>query len=176
MFRQIMILSIFMTIAACVGSPLQTVNKHDISFDVSAQLELEEYSLDLARQLFRKGPSKFDQGVIMSSEKNFILEWVYEPVFTPQLAKAQVRNGPAFFESTNPDFRVSLTSLPQTKRISNLNVTFAEMEVVFSQGSSAPAVIGVWQCQPSERAIIFIALNNQPIKELERFVSSFSCI
>lgn len=111
----------------------------------------------------------------MSSEKNFILEWVYAPEFTPQLARTQVLNGPVFFESTDPGFRASIAGNPQTRRISSFEVTFAEMEVVFRQGSRAPGIIGVWQCQPSKRTIIFIALHKQPTKELERFVKCFSC-
>ena len=175
MLRYFMTLAIVMVIGACTGSSQQTFSKHDMSFEVSAQLKLEEYTLDLARQIFRKGPSNFDQGVIMSSEKNFILEWVYEPTFTVQLARAQVLNGPAFFESTDPSFSASMAGNPQTRGISSFEVTFAEMDVVFRQGSSARGIIGAWQCQPSERVVIFIALHKQPTKELERFIKSFSC-
>lgn len=175
MLRYFTSLAIVVAIGACAGSSQQTFSKHDMSFKVSAQLNLEEYQLDLARQIFRRGPSDFDQGVIMSSEKNFILEWVYEPAFTAQLARAQVSNGPAFFESTNPSFTASMAGTPRTRRISSFEVTFAEMVVVFGEGSNAPGVIGVWQCQPSERVVIFIALHKQPTKELERFVGSFSC-
>ena len=175
MLRFIGTLAVGVVIVACTGPSLQAFSKHSISFEVSSQLKLEEYTLDLARQIFRKGSSNFDQGVVMSSENNFILEWVYEPTFTAQLARAQVLNGPAFFESTNPSFSASIVGIPQTRHIEGFEVTFAEMEVVFTPGSRAPGIIGVWQCQPSERAIIFIALHKQPTSELERFVKSFSC-
>ena len=168
-----------LVLAACtVPQVLISQNRnysgYDMSFDAPAQLMLEEYTLDLATGYFRKGPARYDQGVIMSAKTNFILEWVYEPDFTPNLARRQALNGPAFFESTNTAFQATLIGGAQSKSLSDFDVVYAEMQLS-SAGVTVPGIIAVWQCQPSERAIIFIAINKRPIKEMERFVGSFAC-
>jgi len=148
---------------------------HSLSFQVSSQLKIEEYSLDLQRGVFRKGPSAFDQGVLMSTEKNFILEWVYEPNFTSDLAKAQALNGPQFFESSDPSFKARVMGTTSSERIAEFNVTFADLELGSNTFSRAPGITAVWQCPESRRAIIFLAVHKQPKEELERFIRSFSC-
>ena len=168
-------LAIVGLVVACSGLSSQTFSKYGISFEVSDQLILEEHTFVPGSQIFRRGPSEFDQGVVISSEKNFMLAWVYEPAFTPQLARMQVLNGPGFYESTNTSFSARLLDAPQTTRISDFEVTFALMEVVFNPQARGKGVIGVWYCRTSERAVIFLALHNDPTKELKRLVNSFSC-
>lgn len=157
---------------SCGGS--QTFSKHDISFQIPSNLKLEEWTLDIAMQFQGRGPTSYDQGAVTSTESNFMLLWVYEPTFTTALARRQVLNGPAFFESINRTARANLVGSPTTEEIAGFEVTYAEMKMDFV-GTTAPAIIGTWQCQPSERAIIFIAIHKQPTKELNRFVRSFSC-
>ena len=83
-------------LAACIFTPLlardQEFNRYDISFKVPSGLKLEEYTLDMQREFLRNGPANYDQGVIISSETNFYLAWIYEPQFKPELARLQVLN------------------------------------------------------------------------------------
>jgi|GEM_PF-3043207 len=133
---------------------------------------LDEYTFDTQRGIFQKGPSHPDSGVVMSTHENFVLEWVYAPEFTPELARRQVLNGPEFF---GPPTAVTLTSSPATKRFSNFDVTFAELYLKFAPGDETPGIIGVWYCPDSQRAIIHIALYKRPLPELGRFMDNFSC-
>lgn len=166
-------------LAACILDPLlardQEFNRYGIAFQAPVGLKLDQYTLDMQREIFQKGPVNYDQGVVISSEKNFFLAWIYEPQFTPELARLQVVNGPEFFESTSSSVRVTLTGRPATKQISGFDVTFAEMSFELTPDNQAPGIIGVWYCPTSQRAIVFIAIHKRPLRELDRFVSNFSC-
>ena len=159
-------------LAGCIFAPLlareQEFDKYDISFQVPIGLKLEE------KGIYQKEATYY-QGAVMSSERNFMLEWFDAPDFSPELAKLQALNGPAFFESTSSSVSVNLAGSPAAKQISGFDVTFAEMNFKFTSDNQAPGIIGVWYCPTSQRAIIFMAVHKRPLKELDRFVSNFSC-
>jgi hypothetical protein len=144
----------------------------EITFEAPSELDIREFTLDLDRGIFREGPSSFNQGIMMSTDNNFIVEWVYAPEYTPQLARLQALNGPAFFDGSSVTARTVGT--PTVGTISGFSVTSVELALRW-QGGQASGIIGVWQCQPSLRAINFIAFHNDPQGELNRFVSKFTC-
>jgi len=159
-------------IGTACGVQYERYEVQGLTFDAPSGLDIVEYTLDLERGVFHKGPSSYDQGVMVSSDNNFMVEWVYAPEFTQELARIQAQTGPAFFEGS----AISARTVGSTKveSINGLSVTSAELSLRWS-GGEASGVIGVWQCLPSQRAINFIAIHSDPQDELNRTASSFGC-
>ena len=172
-FRKLWFLAAATIVVAisCGGQREQFVVQ-GIAFEAPGNLDIREYTLDLGRGIFREGPSSYDQGVMISGDRNFVVEWVYAPEFTPELASLQALNGPAFFDGTGVSARTVGT--PKVETINGFSVTSIELSLQWP-GGQAPGIIGVWQCQPSRRAINFIAIHDDPHDELKRVVSSFAC-
>lgn len=161
-----------MVVTSSCGEQREQFAVQGITFEAPSELDIREYTLDLERGIFREGPSSFDQGIMTSTDRNFLVEWVYAPEYTPQLARLQALNGPAFFEGTRVAART--VGVPKVDKINGFSVTSVELALRWP-GGQASGIIGVWQCRPSLRAINFIAFHSDPRDELKRFVSSFTC-
>ena len=110
MRRYLIILLVFLLLASWVAiscSPgLQTFNKYGISFKVSEELRLEEYAVNFENQTFRKGTANYEQGAVLSSEKNFMLQWITAiPKFTQEEVRYSILTTPDIFESASGIFQ-----------------------------------------------------------------------
>ena len=172
-FRKLWLLAVLiMVIAISCADQREQFVVQGLTFEAPTGLDIREFTLDLNRGIFREGPSSFDQGVMTSKDGNFMVSWVYAPEYTPELARLQALNGPAFFDG--PGVTARTVGTPKVDVINGFSVTSVELAFRWT-GGQAPGIIGVWQCQPSLRAINFIAIHNDPQGELKRMVSSFVC-
>jgi hypothetical protein len=157
------------------GEELQTFSKHDISFTVSKELELEEYIVSIEDQVFQKGTASYEEGAVISTEKNFILLWATAvPEFTQEEIRLSILNTPNAFESAGGTVQAKITGDLSTQQIAGFEVTFAMMEFTLP-GWEAPGITGVWYCSASHRIMQLILIHKQPQNEMERFIRSLSC-
>lgn len=157
------------------GGGLQTFSKYGISFTVSKELRLEEYTVNVENQIFRRGISSYDEGAVISTEKNFVLLWVTAvPEFSQEEIRVSILSTPNVFESAGGTFQAKITSAISTQQIAGFEVTSAEMQFTLP-GWEAPGITAVWNCPASQRTIQLILIHKQPKSEMERFIRSFSC-
>lgn len=92
------------------GEGLQTFNKHGISFKVATELKLEEYTVNFEKQTFRRGTASYEQGAILSTEKNFTLLWLTTvPEFTQEEVRLSILSTPNAFGSLAGTFQAQVT-------------------------------------------------------------------
>ncbi len=157
------------------GEGLQTFSKYGISFEVSKELKLEEYTVSIENQTFRKGTARYEEGAILSTEKNFMLLWVTAvPEFTQEEVRLSILTTPNSFESAGGTFQAKITGGLLTQQIAGFEVTFAMMQFTLP-GWEAPGITGVWYCSASQRIMQLILIHKQPKKEMQRFIRSLSC-
>lgn len=160
-------------VAGC-GEGLQTFSKYGISFEVSKDLELEEYTVSIKDQIFRKGTASYEEGVVISTEKNFMLLWLTAvPQFTLEEIRFSILTTPNIFESAGGTFQAKITGDLSTQQIGNFEVTSAKMQFT-SPGWEAPGITAVWYSPHSQRMIQLVIIHKQPRKEMKRFIRSFS--
>ena len=165
--------SIAMLVMGCAEG-LQTFSKHGISFSVSKELKLEEYSVDFRNQIFQKGAASYEQGGVFSTEKNFMLLWATTvSEFTEEEVRLSVLTTPNIFESVGNTFQAKIIGDPLTQQINRFDVTFTEMEFTLP-GWEAPGITAVWYCPSSQRTMQVILIHKQPKGEMERFLRSFT--
>lgn len=171
----IVILSLLVSdfLVSC-GAGLQTFSKHDISFTVADNLKLEEYTISSITGSFRKGPTSYELGWVMSTEKNFIFLWIKRPEMTPEEVRLSILTTPNTFESASSTFRAEITGDLTTEQIAGFKVTFALMQFTFP-GGKGEGLTAVWHCPASQRTMQLIIINRQPEREMKRFIRSFSC-
>jgi hypothetical protein len=121
-------------IAISCGEQQEQYSIQGITFEAPAELDIREFTLDLERGIFREGPSSFNQGVMTSKDKNFMVEWVYAPEYTPQLARIQALNGPAFFDGSSVTART--TGTPTVDMINGFSVTSVELALRWQGGQA----------------------------------------
>jgi len=157
------------------GEGLQTFSKYGISFTVSKELKLEEYTVSVEDQIFRMGISSYEEGAVISTEKNFILLWVTAvPEFTQEEIRDSILSTPNTFESADGNLQAKITSSISTQQIAGFEVNFAEMQFTLP-GWEAPGITAIWYCPASQRTIQLILINKSPEGEMKRFINSFSC-
>jgi len=156
------------------GEGLQTFNKHGISFKVSKELKLEEYTVNFEKQTFQKGTASYEQGAVLSTEKNFMLLWLTAvPQFSPAEVRSSILSTPNSFESASSIFQAEIAGDLVKQQISGFEVTSARMQ--FSMpGWEAPGVTAVWYCADSHRTMQVVLIHKWPETELKRFIKSFS--
>ncbi len=157
------------------GEELQIYNKHGISFKVSRELKLEEYTVSIRDQIFKKGTADYEEGCVMSTEKNFMLLWCTTvPQFTQEEVRLSILTTPNVFESATGTFQAKITSALSSQQIAGFEVTFAEMQFTLPE-REAPGITAAWYCPASQRTIQLILINKYPEREMKRFIRSFSC-
>jgi hypothetical protein len=109
----------------------------------------------------------------MSSEKNFVLEWIKRPEFTPDEVRVAILSTPDIFESASGKFHTVTRGGLFKERIDNFEVTYAFM--LFTRpGLKADGITALWYCPVSERVFQIILTHRRPKREMERFIRSFS--
>ncbi len=157
------------------GEGLQTFNKHGISFKVATELKLEEYTVNFEKQTFRRGTASYEEGAILSTEKNFTLLWLTTvPEFTQEEVRLSILSMPNAFGSLAGTFQPQVTRDLVTEQIADFKVTFADMQFSLP-GWEAPGITAVWYCPTSQRTIQLILIHKQPKSEMKRFIRSFAC-
>ena len=156
------------------GGGLQTFSKHGISFKVDEALKLEEYTVSIRDQTFQKGSASYNEGCVMSTEKNFVFIWLKVPELTPEEVRLSILSTPNVFESSSGTFRAQIAGDLTTQRIADFEVTFAEMQFTLP-GWEAPGITAVWYCPVSQRTMQLILINRHAEREMRRFIRSFSC-
>lgn len=157
------------------GEGLQTFNKHGISFKVATELKLEEYTVNFEKQTFRRGTASYEQGAILSTEKNLTLLWLTTvPEFTQEEVRLSILSTPNAFGSLAGTFQAQVTGDLVTEQIADFKVTFADMQFSLP-GWEAPGITAVWYCPTSQRTIQLILIHKQPKREMKRFIRSFAC-
>ncbi len=171
----ILILSLLVSslLLSC-GAGLQTFSKHDISFKVANSLKLEEYILNSRDQTLRKGSTSYDQGWVMSNEKNFVFLWIKRPEMTAEEVRLSILTTPNVFQSASGTFKAEISGGLVTEQIAGFDVTFALMQFKFL-GGEGPGLTALWYCSASGRVMQLIIINKQPEGEMKRFIRSFSC-
>ena len=161
-------------VAGC-GGGLQTFNKHGSSFKVSKELKLEEYAVNFEKQTFRRGTASYEQGAVLSTEKNFTLLWLTTvPEFTQEEVRLSILSTPNAFGSLAGTFQAQLTGDLVTEQIADFKVTFTDMQFSLP-GWEAPGITAIWYCPTSQRTIQLILIHKQPKREMKRFIRSFAC-
>jgi len=157
------------------GEGLETFNKHGISFKVATELELEEYSVNFEKHTFQTGAATYDQGAILSTEKNFMLLWLTTvPEFTQEEVRLSILSTPNAFGSLAGTLQTQVTGDLVTEQIADFKVTFADMQF-YMPGWEAPGITAVWYCPMSQRTVQLILIHKQPEREMKRFIRSFAC-
>jgi hypothetical protein len=156
------------------GGGLQTFNKHGISFKVSGELKLEEYAVNFEKQTFRRGAVSYEQGAVLSTEKNFMFLWLTTvPQFSPAEVRSSILSTPNSFESASGTFKAEIAGDLVKQQVSGFEVTSARMQ--FSMpGWKVPGITAVWYCADSHRTMQVVLIHKQPETELKRFIGSFS--
>jgi len=171
----VIILMLASGLATSCAPAVQTFNKYGISFEVSKELKLEEYTVSIANQTFQKGTARYEEGAILSTEKNFMLLWVTAvPEFTQEEVRLSILTTPNSFESAGGTFKAKITGDLSTQQIAGFEVTFAMMQFTLP-GWEAPGITAVWYCSASQRTMQLILIHKQPKKEMQRFIRSLSC-
>jgi hypothetical protein len=157
------------------GPGLQTFSKHGISFEVSRELKLEEYTVNFEKQIFRRGTASYEQGAVLSTEKNFMLLWLTTvPQFSPAEVQLSILSTPNSFESASGTFQAEIVGDLVTQQIAGFEVTSARMQFTMP-GWKAPGITAVWYCPDSQRTMQVVLIHKQPEREMKRFIRSFSC-
>jgi hypothetical protein len=179
MKRQLMLTLLILSVitsaltAGC-GEELQTLNKHGISFTVSRELKLEEYSVNFEKQTFQRGTASYEQGAVISTEKNFMLLWLTAvPQFSPAEVRTSILSTPNSFESVSGNFQAEIAGELVKQKIAGFEVTSAGMQFTMP-GWEAPGITAVWYCADSRRTMQVVLIHKQPETELKRFMESFS--
>lgn len=171
----VIILMLVSGLATSCGPGLQTFNKHGISFKVSRELRLEEYAVNFEEQTFRRGTASYEQGAVLSTEKNFMLLWLTTvPQFSPAEVRFSILSTPNIFESTSGTFQAEIAGDLVKQQIAGFEVTSARMQFTVP-GWKAPGITAVWYCADSQRTIQVVLIHKQPETEMKRFIRSFSC-
>ena len=171
----VIILMLASGLATSCAPTVQTFNKYGISFEVSKELKLEEYSVSIEDQIFRKGTASYEEGCVMSTEKNFTLLWLTTvPEFTHEEIRLSILTTPSCFESASGTFQAEITGDLSTQQIGGFEVTSAKMQFTLP-GWKAPGISAVWYCPASQRTIQLILINRHGEREMRRFIRSFSC-
>jgi len=152
----------------------QTYNNHGISFQVSKAIKLEEYSVNFEAKAFGKGTASYEQGAVLSTEKNFIFLWLTTiPPFSPSEIRSCIMSTPNSLESLSGTFRAKIVGDLITQQIAGFEITSAKMQFTMP-GWEAPGITAVWYCADSHRTMQVILIHKQPEIELKRFIASFS--
>lgn len=162
------------TFLAGCGEGLQTFNKYGISFTVSEELKLEEYTISIEDPIFRRGSASYKEGCVISTEPNFMLLWA---TTIPELTKEEVRRTLTtrnIFESASGNFQAKIMGDILTQQIAGFEVTFAEMQFTLPDWE-APGITAIWYCPASERTFFLTLINKYPEREMKRFIHSFFC-
>ena len=178
MEKYLTLFTIFLAVLVITScSPgLQTYNKHNISFTVTNELKLVEYKVDPSTMTKHIGESSYQNGMIMSSEGNFVLLWVLTtPKYTDKEIRISILSTPDSFESNTGKFKATITSDLLTTIIAGFEITYAKMNFTLPNWS-ASGITAVWYCPDSQRTFQIILINNKPETEMRRFIRSFSCI
>jgi len=161
-------------LAGC-GEGLQTFSKYGISFEVSEELKLEEYHVDIEGQVFQKGTASYDEGAVLSAEKNFVLLWLTTvPEFTQEERRVSILTTPNIFESVGGTLQGEMAGGLSTQQIAGFEVTSANMRFTLS-GWEAPGIAAIWYCPSSQRTVQLILINEHAEREMRRFVQGFCC-
>ena len=154
---------------------LQTFSKYGISLTVSKELKLEEYTVSVEDQIFRRGISSYEEGAVISTEKNFMLLWVTAvPEYTQEEIRDSIISTPNTFESAGSNLQAEITSSISTQQIAGFEISFADMLFIMP-GWEASGITAVWNCPANHRTIQLILIHNSPQSEMNRFIRSFSC-
>lgn len=148
------------------SSPIRSYGGHGFSFEVPRDLTLQQYTLDVRNDSSQKGPAYYDQGVLLSPDNNYMFRWEFAPYFTPELAAESVKQSATMFGSAgNPLFQANIGEV-RRQVIAGHTVAWSEIDMVFGVAQTIPGIVGVVQCQPSQRVVTFMALHSKPEKEL----------
>lgn len=153
----------------------QTYNKHGIYFKMSNKLMLEEYTISVQDQTFRKGPANYEEGWVMSKEKNFVFIWIAARVMTAEEVRLSILTTPNVFQSASGNFQAKIAGDLVKQQITGFKVTSAMMRFTIP-GWKAPGITAVWYSTVSHRTMQFILINRYAIREMERFIRSFADI
>ncbi len=156
-------------------SPMQTFDKHDISFEVSRNLKLEEYTAPLGQRYFLKGPTTYEEGVVISTKGGFVFYWLKWPEPTPEEVRFSILDTPTIYGSVTPELRARIVGPLVKQRVGDFQVTYAEMQITSSQGKVPTGMTAVWYCPASQRVLQLIIIHEEPKGEMERFIQSLSC-
>ena len=156
------------------GPGMQTFNKHGISFKVSGELKLEDYVVNFEKQTFRRGTASYEQGGVLSTEKNFMLLWLTTiPQFSPAEVRYSILSTPNSFESVSGTFQAGIAGDLVKQQIAGFEVTSARMQFTMP-GWKASGITAVWYDADSQRTMQVVLIHKQPETELKRFIGSFS--
>lgn len=175
MLTVVAILGLTSVLLAGCSEGLQTFSKYGISFEVSKELELEEYTVSIEGQIFQRGTASYKEGAVISTEKNFMLLWATTiPKFTEEEVRLSILTTPNTFESADNTFQAKIIGDLSTQQITRFDVTFAKMQFTLP-GWKAPGITAVWYCADSQRTMQLVLIHKQPEGEMKRFIRSFSC-
>jgi hypothetical protein len=154
------ILVLVSVLAAGCGEQLQVFSKHGISFKVSNNLNLEEYTVNMKDLTFHKGAASYEQGAVISAEKNFYLLWLTTvPQYTPEEIRYSILSTPNAFVSPSGSSKAEIAGDLSTQQIAGFDVTFAEMRFTLS-GMKAPGITALWYCPASHRTMQLILISS----------------
>jgi len=171
----IMLVLTLWLVVGCIGG-LQTFSNHGISFKVSQELKLEEYNANFEKQTYWRGTASYEQGAILSTEKNFMFLWLTTaPQFSPAEVRFSILSTPNVFESASGTFQAVIAGDLVTQQIAGFEVTSARMRFTMP-GWKASGITAVWYCADSQRTMQVVLIHKQPETELKRFIKSFSCL
>ncbi len=148
---------------------LQTFSKYDIAFTVSSDFKLEEYTVSIKDHIFQRGTASYEEGAVISSEKNFYFFWLTAPEFTQEEVRLSILTTADFFVSPQAEITGAIT----TQQIADFEVSFADMRFTLP-GWEATGITAVWYSAASQRVMQLIVIHKQSKKEIERFIRSFS--
>jgi len=158
------------------SSKLQEFNNYGISFTVDKELELEEYTVDLRKQVFHKGNASYEIGAVMSSDKNFMLQWMTTiPEFTQEEIRQAIITMPNVFSSSEYTFHTTISENIGYDKIAGFNVTFTEMQFTYA-GGEASGITAIWYCPGCQRTMQLTLIHKNPENEVNRFINNFSCV
>lgn len=152
---------------------LQTYNKHGISFQVSKKLILEEYTVSFQDQIFKKGTANYEDGWVMSNEKNFVFMWITRPEMTAEEVKLSILTTPNVFQSASGIFQAKIAGDLVKQQIAGFEVTSAMMQFTMP-GWEASGITAVWYSAASHRMMQLILINRYAEREMRRFIRSFA--
>lgn len=175
--RHLALILIIMLVGSGLGTScgpgLQTFSKYGISFEVSRELKLEEYTVNFEKQIFCRGTASYEQGAVLSTEKNFTLLWLTTvPQFSPVEVRFSILSTPSIFESASGTFQAEIAGDLVTQQIAGFEVTSARMQFTMP-GWKASGITAVWYCP--DRTMQVVLIHKQPEREMKMFIQSFSC-
>jgi len=156
------------------GLDVQTFSRYGISFEVSRELRLEEYTVSVKDQVFRRGTASYEEGAVLSDEKNFMLLWARTvPEFAPDEVRVAILSTPNSFGSAGGTFKAAVVGDLVEQEVAGFKVTSARMEFTMP-GWRAPGITAVWYSPLSKRTMQVVLIHKQPETEMKRFIRSFS--